>query len=246
MKAGRLFGIGVGPGDPGLVTVKAARCLAECAHVFAPKSATGSESAALAIVQRYVRRDAFVHELVFPMTDERKKLEEHWAAAAREVVAVLQSGHDACFITLGDPLLYSTYVYLVRAVKRLQPDARIETVPGVPAFAAAAALTDFPVGVGKRPVVVVPTADDLTAVREALRSGGTVVLMKIGPRLAAILEILEEEGVIKRSVFVARAGHDGQRVETDLRRLRNDPPAAGYLSIILVDASTKEPASASE
>ena len=80
---------------------------------------------------------------------------------------------------------------------------------------------------------VVPTADDLTAVRNAIKVGGTVVLMKIGKRLQAILSVLEETGTLESSVFVSRAGQKDQSIETDLKKLKNADEKAGYLSIIL-------------
>jgi precorrin-2/cobalt-factor-2 C20-methyltransferase len=113
------------------------------------------------------------------------------------------------------------------------------TVPGVTSFAAAAALTNFPIGEGKEAVTIVPTADDLTAVRRALAVGGTVVLMKIGERLAEILELLEQDGLLEESVFVARAGLEGQRIETDLRQLKAAKAEAGYLSVVLVHAGAR-------
>jgi len=236
MKLGTLYGIGVGPGDPELLTVKGAKLLARCRHVFVPKAGPDAESVALAIARPHLNPGAQAHELVFPMTTDPAELERKWRGAAQQVAAVLEGGEDACFITLGDPLLYSTYIYLVRALRGLLPELPIVTVPGVTSVAAAAALAEFPVGVGKRPVTIVPTADDFGTLRQALRAGGTLVLMKIGRRLAAVLDLLEEEGLIDRAVFVARAGQDGQRIETDLRRLRGERPEAGYLSIILVQA----------
>ncbi|MHB8879288.1 MAG: precorrin-2 C(20)-methyltransferase, partial [Myxococcaceae bacterium] len=156
--------------------------------------------------------------------------------AARRVGEVLESGEDACFLTLGDPLLYSTYVYLLRALRARLPQVRVVTVPGVTAFCAAAALTEFPVGAGKEPVAIIPTADDLEPVRSALARGGTVVLMKVGKRLPGIIDLLEQTGALNRAVLVARAGLDGQRIETDLKKLR-EAPEAGYLSVILVHAT---------
>jgi precorrin-2/cobalt-factor-2 C20-methyltransferase len=116
------------------------------------------------------------------------------------------------------------------------PDLDVVSIPGINAFSAAAALTEFPVGEAKEQVTIIPTADDLGAVKNALAQGGTVVLMKIGKRLESILDILEEEGLLDRAVFVGRAGQVGQRIETDLRRLRTNEPTTGYLSIILVHA----------
>ncbi|MEE8484257.1 MAG: precorrin-2 C(20)-methyltransferase, partial [Nitrospinota bacterium] len=151
---------------------------------------------------------------------------------------VLKNGDDACFLTLGDSLLYSTYIYLVRALRELMPEAEIETVPGVTAFSGVAALTNFPVGEAKDPVTIVPASDgDLGDIRRALRGAGTVVLMKIGKCLHEVLDILEEENVIDNAVFVAYAGQEKQRIETDLRKLKNEKPETGYLSTILVRAN---------
>ena len=234
MKRGTLYGIGVGPGDPELITVKGANLLSRCRHIFVPKARTASDSLALAIAKRYLGSSSEVHELVFPMTSERKELSRRWGESAREIITVLENGVDACFLTLGDPLLYSTYIYLLREVRARVPDIDVVTVPGVTAFSAAAALSEFPIGEAKEPVVVVPTADDLDEVKRSLNQKGTVILMKIGKRLPDILDILEDSDLIDKGVFVSRAGMSDQRVETNLRNLRNEKAEVGYLSIILV------------
>ncbi len=234
MKLGVLYGIGVGPGDPELMTVKGARVLERCRDVFVPKARSENGSIALAIANRYLRADCRIHELVFPMSADRGELSLHWEQAAQRVADVVGSGEDACFLTLGDPLLYSTYIYLVRALREQLPGLDAVTVPGIPAFAAAAALSEFPIGEGKERVVIVPASDDLDAIREALAGGGTVILMKVGRRLGMVLDLLEQTGFLDSAVFVARAGQDGQQVEHNLRLLRRQKQEADYLSILLV------------
>lgn len=236
MILGTLYGIGVGPGDPELITVKGANLLSRCGHVFVPKARTAADSVALAIARQYLKTDARVYELVFPMTADKDELASRWSDSAAQVVEVLKTGEDACFLTLGDPLLYSTYIYLLRHLREQAPEARTVTIPGITAFSAAAAITEFAVGEGKEPVTIVPTADDLTDVRRAIERGGTIVLMKIGKRLSDILGVMEEAGVIDSSVFVSHVGMPEQRVETDLRTLKIDNPEVGYLSIILIHA----------
>jgi precorrin-2/cobalt-factor-2 C20-methyltransferase len=239
MTSGTLYGIGIGPGDPELITLKGARLISACRNLFVPKARTASESVALAIARPLVGPETRIEEIVFPMTADREELAEKWDAAAARVATILVAGEDACFLTLGDPLLYSTYIHLMRALRRIIPDLKAITVPGIPAFGAAAALADFPVGEGREPVTIVPAADDLTAVRRALTAGGTVVLMKIGKRLPELLNLLDGEGLLESSVFVSHATMAGQRIETDLRRLKAEGPEAGYLSIILVHAGQK-------
>ncbi len=236
MRTGTLYGIGIGPGDPELITLKGARLIGTCRNLFVPKARTAAESVALAIARPLVGPEAEIEELLFPRTADKDELAAKWDAAAGRVATVLAAGNDACFLTLGDPLLYSTYIYLIRALRRRLPDLRAVTVPGIMAFGAAASLAEFPVGEGREPVTIVPAADDLTAVRRALAAGGTVVLMKIGKRLAEVIELLDTEGLLEASVFVSHATMAEQRIETDLRRLKAEGPEAGYLSIILVHA----------
>ncbi|MEQ8203738.1 MAG: precorrin-2 C(20)-methyltransferase [Smithellaceae bacterium] len=235
MKTGTLYGIGVGPGDPELVTVKAARILSSCGHVFVPKARIKAESVALTIARRYISKNARIHELTCPMTKDSAELARRWKDNGREVASILSSGEDAAFLTLGDLFLYSTYIYLLKELKKLMPQAEIVSVPGVTAFSLASALTAFPVGEGSEPIMVIPAAvTDINVIREAFTKPGTVILMKIDKRLPEIINIMEETGVIERAVMVSRAGMEDQRIETDLRVLQNCEPQTGYLSIILI------------
>jgi len=239
MSLGTFYGMGVGPGDPELLTVKAASILGRCPHVVVPKAKADGGSVALEIAGRYVHKGAVVHELVFPMTMDKAELSRSWKESAQTIAALLRTGSDVCFLTLGDALVYSTYIYLLRELKAIVPQLEVVTVPGITSFSAVAALTSFPLGEGKEPITVVPTADDLTAVRRAIETGGTVALMKIGKRLGDILDILEETGVIGDAVFVQRAGQPTQRIELDLCKLRGEEAEAGYLSVILVHANRR-------
>lgn len=240
MNTGIFYGVGVGPGDPELLTVKAASVLSGCPNVFVPKARLGSESVALEIARKYLCPSAEVRELVFPMTADQALLEQRWRESAEVVARVLEEGSDACFLTLGDPMVYSTYIYVLRALEQRLPGLTTITIPGITSFCAAAAVTHFPLGEGKELITIVPTSDDLTVLRRALETRGTVVLMKIGKRLREILEILEEFRLIEHSVFVSRAGLDRQHIELDLRKLRVEDPEAGYLSVIIVHASRRQ------
>lgn len=240
MKRGTLYGIGVGPGDPDLMTIKAAEILRNSSHVFVPKARREGGSVAHGIARRHIGPGATIHEMVFPMTTDKAELARRWEESARAVADVLTAGSDACFLTLGDAFLYSTYIYLLRALRKLVPDLEVVTVPGITAFSAAAALAEFAVGEAKEPVTIVPTADDLDEVKQALSTGGTVVLMKVGARLQRILDLLESLGMLDRGVFVSRAGMDGQRIVRDLRELRGEKEDSGYLSIILVHGQGKD------
>ena len=237
---GTLYGIGVGPGDPEWITVKAARILGECRHVYAPRAHPAVDSVALAIARPYLRPDAILHELTFPMTADEEQLRRQWRQAASQLFETLATGEDCCFLTLGDAMLYSTYIYLVRELTVLCPEIKIVTIPGVTRASAAAALANFPLGQGRQLVTIVPACDDFEPFVRALDRGGMVVLMKIGRRLERVLDELQQRGLTERAVFVSHAGMAQQRVETDLRRLRGMPEETGYLSLLLIQTDPEE------
>lgn len=240
MKLGTLYGIGVGPGDPEWMPVKAVKILAGCRHVFVPKSRIAADSVALDIARLHLQPGAIVHELTFPMSTDSAVLAQSWQQAAAEVCSTLEQGEDAAFLTLGDAMLYSTYIYLLRALRELRPDVLVVTVPGITAMSAAAALTNFPIGQGKQLVTIVPASDDLDQFAQVLDRGGTVVLMKIGQRLEKVIDMLEARGLADRAVFVAHAGMPQQHVEINVRRLRGLPEQTGYLSIMIIQTDRED------
>jgi precorrin-2/cobalt-factor-2 C20-methyltransferase len=240
MKLGTLYGVGIGPGDPELITVRGAKILARCRRVFVPRAPRGEESLALSIARQHIHPESEIIPVVFPMARDKETVREHWAKFVPKVEEVLRTGEDACYLTLGDPLLYSTYVYMLAALRERLPDARVVTVPGVSSFSAAAALAGFPLGQAEKSVSIVPAADDLGTFEQALAGGGTVVLMKVGKKLREVLDVLERTGHIDRAVFVARVGLEGERIETDLRTLEVEKPEIGHMSIILVDGQPEK------
>lgn len=236
MKIGTLYGIGVGPGDPDLITVKASKLLRSCAHLFVPRQADGKPGLAQTVAQNYVSENAKIEALTFPLSPDPETLKREWSASARKVADALKMGHDACFVTLGDPLLYSTFGYLARELRQSLPEAQIRAVPGVSSYSAAASLAEFPLAEGEETITVLPSAKDSDRVKAALKGDGSVAIMKIGKRLQSTLNLLRECDAIDRAVFVARAGLPGQRIVTDLSQLESSPPGTGNLSVILVHA----------
>lgn len=231
---GRLYGIGLGPGDPELVTLKACRLLSSLAHVFAPKADETSGSIARSIAQAHAGPGVTFHEVVYPMTRDAEQLEQRWQAAASEVVGVLRTGQDVGFITLGDPMLYSTFSYLMRAVQCLLPEVEVEIVPAVMSFAASAALTQFVLGEQDSLLTVAPTPNTELELDALMRRGGRLVLMKVGKRLPMLMGWLRKRQLIEQARLVVRAGLPGQRIIRDLDAI-TDPERAGYLSTMLLD-----------
>ncbi len=229
---GTLYGVGVGPGDPGLLTLKGRDVLLRAAAVFVPAPGEGKPSLAMGIVREAGLGGLDFRPLVFPMSRDEKVLAASWDAAAARVCDVLRDGKDAAFITLGDPGVYSTFSYLAAAVRRRLQGVRIETVPGVTTMNLAAALVNRPLVEGDERLCLLPLPEDLGELGALARSFDTLVLYKIGPRLREAVEALTRLGLARSSSFVGRAGLPDQIVAPELGDIPGD--AAGYLSALIV------------
>jgi precorrin-2/cobalt-factor-2 C20-methyltransferase len=226
---GTFFGIGVGPGDPELCTLKARRLLDKADVVYAPKSRAGRASLAVGIVQPFLRPDCQIRETVFPMTKDRAVLEESWEAAAEEMAAELQAGQNVAFLTLGDPTLYSTYGYILTRLLERGYDA--ETVPGVTSITAAAAALNLTLAEGDQALAILPSTADLDRLRAALRSFDTVVLLKVAKNLPEVSALLQS-ATDRRAYLVSQVGLPEQRVVTDLSEVEGEKLA--YLSLLII------------
>jgi len=233
--------VGVGPGDPELLTLRAVRVLREADVVLTPVGDRSDASLALSIVAAHL--DPQRQEILtrtFPMRQPAAQLESAWRTIAAEIAARVRGGRRVAFVTLGDPFLYSTFLYLLRELQQDYPDVPVETVPGVSSMLAAAGLARMPLGLGDETLTVVPATADDAAITAALQASGTVVLFKVYrafPRLRALLERL---GLAGRAVYVKRIGLAGERVFHDLEGVRDED--LDYLSLILVRAVEGEDA----
>lgn len=234
MSLGTFYAVGVGPGEPELLTLKAVRLLREAQHICVPFSRMTTQTWVADVVQQYARKDADITDVTFSLGQNSEERELHWKNTAGRIIEQLKRGDDVVFVTLGDPLLYSTAIYLIRALREQWQDVAIDIVPGISAYAHCAALTGFALGEGTKPVTILPTITAIADLQSAIERGGTLVLMKIGRHLQAIIDLLDENRLLDQSVFVARAGLPDQRIETDLRVLRGADSAAGNLAIILI------------
>ena len=226
-----LYGVGIGPGDPELVTLKALRVLERVPVICAPYTRQEGESIAAQIAAAVLPHEAAVNKefltLHFPMTRDDAQLAEAWQEAAQQVAGRLAGGKDVAFVTLGDPSFYSTYPYLVRAVRDLSPKVRAETIPGVTAFSACAAAGEIAVQGNERLAVVPVTAGaDLSAVMEGF---DCTVFLKVGRHIGRVREALREAGLEERARLYERCGFAGAR-QGPLEEFTS----ADYLSLVVV------------
>ena len=231
---GTLVGVGVGPGDPDLVTAKGIRVLREADVVLVPVMAPDEEGRAESVVRAYTGR---AERVVFALNDRggvTPRRAAAWDAAARRVVRAFDEGAaTVAFATIGDPNVYSTFTYLAETVRRLRPGTGIATVPGITAMQDLAARSGTVLAEGTESIGVVPLAggpEALRRFRAALETGDTVVAYKFGSVAAEVVEALKEAGRLEDARFGARLGLPGEQV-LPARELNGPVP---YLSTLIV------------
>ena len=228
---GRLYGVGVGPGDPELLTVRAQKVLQQVPVICVPQAANRNDSIALGIVQGLLRPEQEILRLPFP-TDAADAASVVWRAASGMVAQRLERGQDAAFITEGDPMLYSTFSYVLAGVAEICPTASIEIVPGVSSVMAAAARAQVPLATQEQRLAILPAVYGIDDLAEVASGIDTLVLMKVSPILVQALANLEGLDLKGRSTFVRRVTTARERVVYDLSELGDED--LDYFSILIV------------
>jgi precorrin-2/cobalt-factor-2 C20-methyltransferase len=230
---GRIYAVGVGPGDPELLTRKAERILREVGVVCTPAASPLDSSRALSIVEGFLDRDRQeVIIQVFPMRMDQTGLEEFWETAAAVVAEKAMQGTDVAFITIGDPFLYSTFLYLYSIFREKYPDIPLEVVPGISSINAAAIASGVPLGMASERIAIIPAAFEQENLRKTLEEFDTIVLMKMSRVFDGIYEMLVELGLERKTVYVSRVGTPEQHVVSDLATLVGKK--LDYLSLLIV------------
>jgi precorrin-2/cobalt-factor-2 C20-methyltransferase len=232
MSRGALVGVGVGPGDPEHLTLKAVRELRAADRVFVPATATsaGGAGRAEAVVAAHVAPQRIVR-LTFAMTDAEGR-DARWDAAGAAIAAIAAAGGTAAFATLGDPALYSTFAYVAQTVRALVPGVAVRTVPGITAMQDLAARTGALLAEGTDGVALVPWTAGAERVRAALDAFETVVIYKGGRQLPRVLDVVRQAGREDEAAVGTDLGLEGEVVAA--ARLAAGP--APYFSTVLVTA----------
>jgi len=175
-KTGTLYGIGVGPGDPDLITIKAVKILNQVDIVFAAASTKNDHSLAVNIASEHIPGSATVKRLKFPMTRDKNETRKAWKVHSQTIIAELEKGRNAAFLTLGDSMTYSTYGYILRYVQTMAPHHEVQTVPGITSYQAAAARLNTPLVEGEESLMVVSGAKGGHRLRELCGKPENVVV----------------------------------------------------------------------
>ena len=177
-KTGTLYGISVGPGDPELITLKAAKILNHIDIVFAAASTKNNHSLAVNIARNHIPDTTTVKMLRFPMTRDRNETRKAWQNNAKIIIEELEQGKNVAFLTLGDAMTYSTFGYIIRHIQTIAPNLKIRTIPGVTSYQAAAARLNTPLVEGEESLMVVSGAKGGNQLRELAGKPENVVFLK--------------------------------------------------------------------
>ena len=234
---GKLYVIGVGPGDPELMTLKSVKILRSVKCVCVPKGREEGSSLALSIVKQVVDlEDKEIIEAYFPMRKTRGParqcdLDTRWHETVEAVLGKLNKGIDTAFITIGDPTIYSTYFYLHERLLELAPEISVEIVPGVSSINTAAARAVLFLGIANERIAILP-ANYPGNLQETLEQFDTIVLVKVHKAFANVKKMLDEMDLLGNATYIVKAGMEDERIFRSLDDVTEDD--LNYFSLVVV------------
>ena len=228
-RGGKLYGVGVGPGDPELLTLKAVRVLREADVVLVPDSVKADKTA-LHIASAYLQNKT-VETVTTPMVRDKAVVDAAYTAAAGRICALLDQGKQVAFLTLGDPTVYSTYMYIHEKVLARGYD--VEVVPGVPSFCAAAARLNLSLCQGSEPLLIVPASHGAEGLLDVKANK---VFMKAGKSILELQSQLRDRGLLDHAAMVENCSMENERVYPRFADLQE---ASGYFSLVIAKEGWK-------
>jgi precorrin-2/cobalt-factor-2 C20-methyltransferase len=195
----------VGPGDPELITVKAFRILKESPVIAYPRKMRGAKSYALTITEAYVNTaEKHMLGLTFPMTKDKVALEKQWTKTVADVWGFLQEGKDVAFVTEGDPMIYSTFIHMMRLMKAEHPEVEVRSVPGISSITASASTLGIPLADGDDQIAIVPATNDYDKMRKALEEHDCVVFIKVAKVIDIMLTVLRDLKLVDKASVITK------------------------------------------
>lgn len=228
---GTLYGIGVGPGDPDLITLKAIKILKKVDIIFAAASSKNNHSQAVNIAKKHIPDTAKIKMLPFPMTKDKSVAQKTWDEHACKIITLLEQGQDAAFVTLGDSMVYSTYGYILQSIQRLAPHLKIVSIPGITSFQAAASSLNRPLVEGEESFLLLSGVNGGDRLRQFAGKAENVAVLKAYKKVEDIIAALDETSMIENSVAITSCGLPEEKIIKDIKTLAKRSPA--YWTLIL-------------
>jgi precorrin-2/cobalt-factor-2 C20-methyltransferase len=236
----KLFCVGCGPGDPELLTLKAANIIRSADTIFCPTARTGRDSMALSIVKPILseRKDApEIINLIFPMVKDKATLQKAWKDNADQIANKCEDGKNVVYLTVGDPSLYSTFTYIHKELRERYPTITIEVIPGIASMFAFASQAKISLAEGEETLAIVPACYDLDRVKSTASSCDTVIFLKDGRYFSSVIEMLKQSGFSDDSLIAIaqNVSAEGEVVKVSkLKDVSTSEPAEKYFSIMVV------------
>ncbi|MCH4008618.1 cobalt-factor II C(20)-methyltransferase [Companilactobacillus sp.] len=205
----KLYGIGVGPGDSELITVKATKMINQLDILYTPIAHNGMKSTALRIATPYLNDKTEIKERHFPMTRNVEERQKSWEAIANDVVKDVKSGHDVGFLTLGDTSVYSTFSYIQKLV---ETQIEVEIVAGISSFSQIAATLKKPLMLDEESLTVVPATKPIEEIQKFIADNDNLVLMKISSKFSDIFNLLKELNLLDNSTIISNASMENEKI----------------------------------
>ena len=234
-----LIGIGVGPGDPDLLTVKAVKAIQNADIIMCPASKEDRPSIALSVVSSIIDKsqNQEIIKLIFPMTKDKDILEKTWKINSKIMAEKVLSGKNVVYLTVGDPFLYSTWIYMHKDLKENYPDMKINVIPGIVSMFTFASKVGVSIAEGAEKVAIIPSCYDLSSVKEIAKNSESMIFLKDGRYFDQVINVLKESGFPDNSIFAI--GQDLGTEKEIVRKLTlgevNDKTlTTKYFSILVV------------
>ena len=198
-----LIGIGVGPGDVELLTVKAAKAIQNADIIMCPASNEDRPSIALSVVSPIIDKslNQKIVKLIFPMTKDKDVLKNTWKRNAKIMAETVLTGKNVVYLTVGDPYLYSTWIYMHKDLKEKYPDMDISVIPGIVSIFTFASKVGVSIAEGAEKVAIIPSCYDLSSVKEIAKHSESMIFLKDGRYFDKVIEVLKESGFPDNSIF---------------------------------------------
>lgn len=226
----KFVGIGVGPGDPDLLTVKAVEQFKTLDILLVPESKKNAKSEAHMIASKFLPETLEIVGRHFPMILDKEAMLAQVREIALEVIEWVKAGKTVGFVTLGDPMLYSTYIYLL---KYIEEGVEVETIPGISSYTAIASGLSRPLVEGDDPLIVYPCTADMDELRNVLETHNSIVLMKVYKSFETVVSLMKELDLMGKAVAVSNYGKPEQIIHNNLEM--TDPSEVSYFTTILIN-----------
>tara|TARA_Y100001968_G_scaffold256879_1_gene243370 strand:- start:387 stop:1115 length:729 start_codon:yes stop_codon:yes gene_type:complete len=230
--------IGVGPGDPSLLTLAAVDAIKESTVVSFPISTRGGDSLAEKIASKWITKDKKKLPLYFPMVEEPSTLKSAWRAAGDQLMKMVEKDERVVFLSLGDISLFSTGSYLWKELEKFHPECFVKLIPGITSFAAAAAKSKLPLAFQEEQLLVTSVPDSSEDLKNILTEAGrmkrVVVLLKLGKKWTWVKPLMKELDLLESSIFAERVGFSDQKI---FRASELPSESRQYFSLLLIRQS---------